>query len=79
MSEIQPRLMRVEDAARYVGLSVSAFRSSVVPKIRKLHPQGTAVAYLRDDLDRWIDDLAGIDRTPITQPAAKVNPLDALV
>jgi len=36
------------------------------------------VAWLRDDLDAWIDRLAGIERAPETMIEARINPLDAL-
>lgn len=62
MSKIQPRLLRTEDAADYCGgLSVSSFLSEVAPHCRKLNPAGRRVAWLRDDLDKWIDWLAGLN------------------
>ncbi|NVN44487.1 transcriptional regulator [Asaia siamensis] len=75
---MSPRLLKTEDAARYVSLSVSAFRTQVAPWCRKLHPVAGRVAWLRDDLDAWIDRLAGIEHTPTTMIEARINPLDAL-
>jgi predicted DNA-binding transcriptional regulator AlpA len=50
-----PRRMRVEEAARYVGLSVTAFRAIDLPTVRI----GGTVGWLRDDLDAWLDAQAG--------------------
>ncbi len=75
---MSPRLLKTEEAARYVGLSVSSFRSEVAPWCRKLHPVAGRVAWLRDDLDAWIDRLAGIERAPAALIEARINPLDAL-
>lgn len=50
-----PRRMRVEEAARYVGLSVTAFRDLDLPSVRI----GGTVGWLRDDLDAWLDARAG--------------------
>lgn len=50
-----PRRMRVEEAARYVGLSVTAFRALDLPE----HRIGGTVGWLRDDLDAWLDARAG--------------------
>lgn len=75
---MSPRLMKTEDAARYVSLSVSAFRTQVAPQCRKLHPASGRVAWLRDDLDAWIDRLAGIEHVPAPMAEERSNPLDAL-
>ncbi len=73
-----PRLMRIKEAAEYVAMSESAFRVWVAPECRKIHNTDRNVAWLRDDLDAWIDRRAGIE--PVGAPVAegRTNPLDAL-
>jgi predicted DNA-binding transcriptional regulator AlpA len=56
-----PRAMNEESAAAYVSLSLSSFRTEVskgrIPKPIKLTLKRKA--WLRDDLDGWLDGLAG--------------------
>lgn len=53
-----PKVMRRTEAARYVGLSLSAFDThSGKPKAIMLGPQ--TPGWLRDDLDAWVDRIAG--------------------
>lgn len=64
-----PRAMRAETAAAYVGLSETDFLARArAGEFRAKSPSrpGQAapsriVLYCRDDLDRWIDQLFGID------------------
>jgi predicted DNA-binding transcriptional regulator AlpA len=56
--------MRAEEAARYVGLSVTAFRALDLPQ----HRIGGTVGWLRDDLDAWLDRQAA--STAALEPAA---------
>lgn len=46
------RMLTVEDAADYCGLSVGSFRAYI-----KIHPVnfGRSVRYDRKDLDEWLD------------------------
>lgn len=50
-----PRRLRADEAARYIGLSVTAFRALALPAVRI----GGTVGWLRDDLDAWLDQQAG--------------------
>ncbi|NVN02911.1 MULTISPECIES: helix-turn-helix transcriptional regulator [Asaia] len=76
-AKIQPRLLRTEDAAEYCAVSVSSFNRDVAPHCRKLNPSGVRVAWLRDDLDAWIDWLAGV-KAGDTKPAPQAQPLNPL-
>ena len=74
---MERRLFRTEDAAEYLGISESTFRTAVVPHCRKLYPVPGRVVYDRLDLDAWADGLSG--RKPKNDaaiPAAISNPLD---
>lgn len=64
-----PRALRLPLAAAYVGLSATAFREHVASKLSAIHLTPGTVAWLRDDLDRWLDEIAG--RTPQSE---QVNP-----
>ena len=50
-----PRRLRVDEAARYCGLSETAFRALGLEPVRI----GGTVGWLRDDLDAWLDRAAG--------------------
>jgi predicted DNA-binding transcriptional regulator AlpA len=50
-----PRRLRVDEAARYVGLSETAFRALGLEPVRI----GGTVGWLREDLDAWLDRAAG--------------------
>ena len=78
MGENWPRLMNNEQAAAYCGLSVGSFRTAVAPYCRKLNPVSGRVAWLRDDLDCWINKLAGVESVKDIQQEKKLNPLDML-
>jgi hypothetical protein len=52
-----PRALRPDLAAAYVGLSRNSFeRHCTVPPI---HVTPSIKAWLREDLDRWLDERAG--------------------
>jgi hypothetical protein len=65
VAEAWPRLMRAETAARYLDeKSVEAFRrgvGTIYPKPCKLAGKGDR--WLKDDLDRAIDRMAGPSET----------------
>ena len=54
-----PRGLSVELAAAYVGLSASTFRSVVAPKVPPVRLTERRLAWLREDLDAWLDRRAG--------------------
>ncbi len=54
-----PRALKVELAAAYVGLSVTSFRQMVMPSVPPVYLTEKRIAWLREDLDRWLDSRAG--------------------
>ncbi|CAM2754926.1 hypothetical protein CFR75_06270 [Komagataeibacter xylinus] len=54
-----PRGLRVEQAALYVGLSVSTFLAQVAPQVPPVKLTVRRQIWLREDLDRWLDVRAG--------------------
>jgi len=66
MPVVAPRALREPEAAAYVGFSASYLRNTRVADMRKAAAGGaidgprwvhigTAVRYLREDLDAWLD------------------------
>jgi hypothetical protein len=54
-----PRAMPEDMAAYYVGLSPTTFRTKVVPAVPAVHLTDRRLAWLREDLDAWLDGQAG--------------------
>lgn len=54
-----PAAMREDRAAAYLDVSAMFFRARIAPGIRSVRPSGRVVLYLRRDLDRWLDRMAG--------------------
>lgn len=76
MSNWVPRGLPAEDAARYVGFSTSGFRSIVAKEVPPVRLTERRVVWLRDDLDRWLDQRAG--RKPDNQDLL-TDSLDAAI
>lgn len=74
---LHPRGLRAEEAARYCGISRSSLHALVArgQAPRPVHPTPGIAIWLREDLDRWLDGLAGRP-APSPQP---VNSWDALL
>lgn len=60
MGEVIPRCMPISLAARYVGLSETTFRNSVGRTVRPVYLTPRRPVWLKDQLDKWIDERAGI-------------------
>ena len=69
-----PRALGAEWAAAYVGLSVTTFREGVAPSVPPFHLSERRLAWLRDDLDAWLEKQAG--RKPGTAEDLAPNPWD---
>lgn len=60
--EIKPRMLSVEDAARYIGLAAKTIRNKIGPKAEKPFPVkpkriGGRVLFDVKDLDTYLDTL----------------------
>lgn len=75
----EKRLYTYREAADYLAMSESSFRTAVAPHCRKLHPVPGRVAWPKEDLDAWVDGLLGTKRENIPTPSLPVNPLDRFV
>jgi hypothetical protein len=54
---IIPRLIRLSNAAEYLGMSPPEFEKRVRPYVTAIRPEGTrAVFFDREDLDAWADE-----------------------
>jgi predicted DNA-binding transcriptional regulator AlpA len=67
-----PRALRADLAAAYVGLGETTFREVVATEVPPVRLTEKRVAWLREDLDRWLDRRAGRGATPGGEP----NPWD---
>lgn len=75
MGDITPRLLSVEEAARYVGLSRPVFQATIGKQIPPIKTGVRRLIWDRLALDRWIDAQSGV-----SSPEKKeINPLDALM
>lgn len=72
-----PRGLREEQAAHYVGLSVSSFRSYVVADVPPVKITPGRNIWLRDQLDAWLNRRAGI--APATSAASKYNDYEQIM
>lgn len=50
-----PRALKADDAAYYVGLSVTTFHQQVAPDVPAVQLTPGRKAWLREDLDAWLD------------------------
>jgi predicted DNA-binding transcriptional regulator AlpA len=66
-----PRALREEWAALYCGMSPTLFRERVVPEVPPVRLSPGRIAWLREDLDDWLDRRAG------RAPASGDNPWDS--
>lgn len=70
-----PRALPIRAAAYYVGLSPTTFRAEVATHIAPVRLSAGRIAWLREDLDRWLDSR----RQPAepTRPAPAPEPAHA--
>jgi hypothetical protein len=76
---VEPQLLNLERAARYVGLSQGSFRSVVIEqsgvRVLKLGVGGAIKRIRVADLDAWITAAAEAPPPPVVKPPAP-EPLD---
>jgi predicted DNA-binding transcriptional regulator AlpA len=65
-----PRALREEWAALYCGMSPTLFRERVAPEVPPVRISPGRVAWLREDLDAWLDRRAG--RAPASRGLGEV-------
>jgi len=54
-TEIQPRLIRLRDAPRYLGMDSNRFNAEVRPYLIEIPIGKQGIAFDRIDLDAWVD------------------------
>src|SRR5579862_6681557 len=68
---IVPRLLRLRDAPRYLGMDKNRFNREVRPSVTVI-PIGTqGIAFDRLDLDAWADEHKRRNGCPAAQPERK--------
>jgi len=53
---IEPRILRLKDAPRYLGMDKNKFNALVRPFVPEFSYGNQSVAFDRLDLDAWVDD-----------------------
>jgi hypothetical protein len=77
MSEpILPRLIRLRDAPRYLGMDPNRFNAEVRPYLIEIPIGKQGIAFDRLDLDAWVDQYKESNGRPGKQKGAG-NPWDA--
>jgi predicted DNA-binding transcriptional regulator AlpA len=72
-----PRGLREEQAAHYVGLSVSSFRSHVAADVPPVRITPGRNIWLREHLDAWLNRRAGI--SPEAGLVPQLDPYEELM
>jgi len=68
-AEITPRIIRVRDAPRYLGMDRNRFTAEVRPYLTEV-PVGTqGIGFDRLELDRWIDEYIARNGRPARKGA----------
>ncbi len=72
MTSIEPRLIRMRDAPRYLGMDRNRFNSEVRPHVTCIPIGKQGIAFDRQELDRWTDHYIALhgQRTTAAQHAA---------
>lgn len=61
-----PRVIRLKDAPRYLGMDKNRFNQEVRPYLTELRIGLQGVAFDRLDLDRWVEDYKARSAGPIS-------------
>ncbi len=54
--DIQPRVIRHKDAARYLGVNVNYFNKFIRPQLTEVEYGPQMIAFDRCELDQWFDN-----------------------
>lgn len=69
-----PRALREHLAAQYCGMGSTTFRQVVMPTVPPVQLSPGRIAWLREDLDAWLDRLKlSAGRTTVDGPSAEDN------
>jgi predicted DNA-binding transcriptional regulator AlpA len=52
---MQPRLIRLKNASKYLGMDKNRFNKEVRPYLQELRIGTQGIAFDRLDLDQWVD------------------------
>jgi len=67
-ANVQPRILRMKDAPGYLGMNKNYFNEEVRPSLTELRFGTQGIAFDRNELDAWADDL--VSRSAKTNPTA---------
>ena len=74
--EIQPRLIRLRDAPRYLGMDPNRFNAEVRPYLLEIPIGKQGIGFDRLDLDAWFEDYKSRNGRPGKQKGVQ-KPWDA--
>jgi hypothetical protein len=58
---VQPRVIRLKDAPRYMGTNINFFNQNIRRQIPEIRYSKQSIGFDRLDLDRWIEDHKQLD------------------
>ncbi len=64
---MQPRLIRLKDASKYLGMDKNRFNREVRPMLQELRMGTQGIAFDRLDLDQWVEQYKNCSARSITK------------
>ncbi|MFT8463176.1 helix-turn-helix transcriptional regulator [Acetobacter persici] len=65
--------MPISVAAQYIGISVSSFRNVVAKDVAPVYMTVRRPVWLREDLDRWVNNKAGRAQNDVDPDEAELD------
>jgi len=61
---ILPRLIRIKDVPKYLGVDKNLFNKKIRPKLKEIRLSKQAIAFDRLDLDAWVEHYIACNGRP---------------
>lgn len=72
--DIQPRVIRHKEAARYLGVNVNYFNKFIRPELTEVQYGPQMIAFDRCELDEWFDNYKSSNGRPGEAKEVKIKP-----
>jgi predicted DNA-binding transcriptional regulator AlpA len=72
-TNIIPRIIRIRDAPFYLGMDKNRFNKEVRPSLTEIKIGTQGIAFDRNELDAWVDDLISRIGKPGTKKLEKIS------